>query len=529
MKNDSLQNIPRVLVFAMTNKIIMNREYFNFLNLGICCCCFMVFSGCTVGPDYQRPDTVKLDAYKADISTAIPEEGNVKWRPATPATPDSSAWWKSFKDPLLDEMMEELAQTNQNIQAALANLRQAQAQVREARASFFPTLNTDIGRIRGNNTLTGKIEPTYTAQLQARWELDLWGGTRRNVEGREATAKASAADLGSVILSMRAELATNYFQLRTYDELSEFYEEMIRAYARSCRIIEDHMVAGIATQADVAQALSLQQTARAQATQIALQREKTEHAIAILLGKTPAEFTLPPAKFTAQIPDIDAGIPSALLERRPDVAAAEQRVAAANADIGVAKSAFFPVFSFSADGQFVHNALSGWFTVPHRIWSLGPSLAFNLFQGGATLARTDAAIAAWESTVAAYRQTVLEAVSEVEDNLSAKRFLQKEENLRKQAYEASKKAEQILWNQYNVGVVGFLNIIVAQETTLDNARALSEVRGMRFAAAVALIRALGGGWDISQLHATGKSLPEAELNPSEKEKFSPQKDDEISG
>ncbi|MDR2207762.1 MAG: efflux transporter outer membrane subunit [Azoarcus sp.] len=469
-------------------------------------CCILLLGGCAVGPDYKRPDTVALDGYKEDVPTKIQEEGGVKWRPASPGVPDASAWWTSFNDPLLNEMMEALGQENQRIQSALANLRMAHAQVREARASFFPALNTNMSRARGNDQ-HGFAETTYNAQLQANWELDLWGATRRGVESQTAVAREEAANLGAVILSMRAELATNYFQLRTYDELIEYYDETIRAFTRSWQITKDQQEAGIATPADVARSLAQLRAAEAQAVNIALQRKKMEHAIAVLLGKTPAEFSLSPAKLVAVIPDIEAGLPSDLLERRPDIAAAEMQVASANAAIGVAKSAFFPVFSFSASGSFVHNSFSEWFTVPNRIWSVGPALALNLFQGGAMSARTDAAIAAWERTVADYRQTVLHAVSEVEDNLAATRYLQREEMLQTQAYEASRRAEEILQNQYSVGIVGFLDVVLAQEATLDNARALSQTRGARFATAVALIRALGGGWDTSGLHLTGEIEP----------------------
>ena len=472
----------------------------------------LVLAGCAAGPDYRRPETAGPAAFREDIAPEVFEEGGVVWRSAAPSVPDGSAWWTSFADPCLDAMMEELGHANQNIQAALASLRQARAQVREARASFFPVIGAGMSRMRGADG-PGPAGTLYTAQMQATWELDLWGGVRRSVEGRESLAMASAADLASIILSMRSELATQYFQLRTLDELSEFYEETIRAYTRSWRILQDQMEVGIASPADVAQAFSLLKTAEAQAKHIVLQRKRTEHAIALLLGKTPAEFHLPPAGFTARIPDIDAGMPSALLERRPDVAAAELEVAAANAEIGVAKSAFFPVFSFSATGGFVHGSSSGWFAVPNRIWSLGPSLALSLFEGGATLARTDAAVAAWERAVAQYRQTVLQAVNEVESSLAAKRLLQEEERLQEQAYASSRRAEQILWDQYKVGIVGFLHVLVAQEATLDSARALSETRGALFAATVALIRALGGGWDTSGLYETGKSLPETASRP----------------
>ena len=455
--------------------------------------CAVMLSACAVGPDYVRPDALVPNGYKESAIDVAESE----WRPAAPGDVDPHPWWRTFNDPVLDELMGRVEDTNQNIQAALANLRLSRAQVREARAAFFPTLGASGSGNRGQNTPSASVATTYKAQLQASWELDLWGGTRRSVESSDATAQATAADLGNVILSMRGELAQNYFQLRTLDEQLGLYKETLVAFRRSLAITQNQYNAGSVSKVDVAQAQAQLKAAEAQYVDLDLQRRQVEHAIATLMGTTPSQFSLAPAPLNAHLPRIAPTLPAELLERRPDVAAAERRVAAANANIGVAKSAYYPTLSLGASGGYQSTALDKLFMVPNQIWSLGPTLALSLFQGGAKIARSDQAVAAWERTVAQYRQTVLAAFKEVEDQLAATDLLAQEFAVQQEAVAASREAERLFLSQYTAGTVTYLSVVSAQTTALNNARTAVSIKGRRFLAAVALVRALGGGWDYS--------------------------------
>ena len=477
-------------------------------------CSLTLLSGCAVGLDYVRPDTSGPQSYK-EAGSADTSEAD--WRLAAPGAPDAGFWWEVFGDPVLNRLMEELGRANQNIQIGLANLRQALAQVREARASFFPvlTLNSSVSRgtsgsadsgsgINGVSVQAPRIRNSYSAGLEASWEPDIWGGVRRSVEGSQAQARGMAADLGAVILSMRAELATNYFQARTLDSMIEMYARTVEAYRRTLSITENQYAAGTVTRADAAQARAQLKAAEAQLVDARLQRAQVEHAIANLLGRAPAEFSLAPGRLPERVPRIDAGVPAVLLERRPDVAEAEQQVVAANAAIGVAESAYFPLFSFAVSGGYAGNAFSRWFTSPNEFWALGPAAAMTLFQGGALIARTDQARAAWEAAVANYRQSVLQAFNDVEDALAAMRLLREEEVLQQEALAAARDAERMLLNQYKAGVVTYVSVATAQATALNDAVLVEQLRGARFAAAVSLIRALGGGWSMSELEASGE-------------------------
>ena len=466
---------------------------------------------CTVGPDYVRPPAAEPAAYR---ETPVVFDGYVDWRPATPGHVDTGSWWESFQDPLLNQLMVELGQSNQNIQVSLANLRQARAAVREARAAFFPVIGATGSFARGKTITTPQVGNTYTLALEASWEADIWGAISRQVEASTAQAEAQAASLGTVLLSMRGELALNYFQLRTNDSLIELYTQTVQAYTRSLQITQNQYHAGTVTRADVAQAKAQLKAAMAQKVDIELQRRQTENAIALLLGRPPAQFSLAPAPLRARLPVIDAGLPSTLLERRPDVATAERQVASANAAIGVAQSAWFPVLSFSANGGYSGPTLHRLFSAPNKIWSLGPALAQTLFDGGARSARKDQAVAAWEAAAANYRQAVLQALTDVENALAAVRLLKEEESLQNEALAAARDAERLALDQYQAGTVTYLNVVVAQATALNDARTLVQLEGSRFAAAVTLIRALGGGWDTRQLNADGTALPDKPPPPA---------------
>ena len=456
------------------------------------CLLLPLVASCAVGPDYVPPYVIAPQEFKEAAADAPMKESD--WQPANPGSVDTLPWWKSFDDMTLNGLMSQLDAANQNIRVALANLRQARAAVREARSAFFPGVDASGSARRGKTTRGQSVGETYTAQLQASWELDLWGGTRRTVESEEAEAAASAADFAGVLLSMRAELAQNYFQLRAYDEQRALYARTVEAFARSLSITRNQHAAGVITRMDVAQAEAQLKAAEAQAIDLDLQRRRTEHAIAVLLGQPPAFFSMATGSLPDTIPQIGATLPASLLERRPDIAGAERRVAAANARIGVAISAYSPTLDLAASIGYISDAANAWFLVPNQVWSFGPSLALNLFDGGARRARTEQAEAAWEAAVANYRQAVLSAFQEVEGQLAATELLRDEESKQLEALSAAREAERLALSQYTAGTVTYLSVVSAQTTALSNARSAAILRGQRFMTAVALIRALGGGW-----------------------------------
>ncbi|MDR3073416.1 MAG: efflux transporter outer membrane subunit [Deltaproteobacteria bacterium] len=459
-------------------------------------------SGCAVGPDYARPKVLNPERFKEAAASAGDSFSlETDWKVAEPDTVDTGPWWLVFDDALLNAFMPQLAMANQDAAAARANLRQARAAAREAAASFFPSVSGGGEVTRGQSGSRAPVGNAYRAQLSASWELDLFGGTRRETESAEALAEGSEAELAAVLLSMRAELAQNYFQLRSLDEQLRLYEQTIAAYEKSLAITRNQHAAGTVTRLDVVQAEAQYNNARAQAVDLDLQRRQTEHAIAALLGLPPALLSIAPAPLDAQLPRIEAPLPAALLERRPDVAAAERRMAAANARIGVAQSAYFPVFSLTGSGGYSSGAFRDWFSLPNRVWSVGAGLAQSLFQGGRLLARTDQAVAAWEASVATYRQSVLDAFREVEDQLAATALLEREEAMQREALTAAREAENLALSQYRGGIVNYLTVVSAQTTALTSARASATLKGRRFMAAVALIRSLGGGWALNPARA----------------------------
>ncbi|CAK7029732.1 MAG: Outer membrane protein OprM [Desulfovibrio sp.] len=455
----------------------------------------VVFTGCAVGPDYVRPKTITGDTFKeAPESFSDAAQGIADWKVAEPSTVDVSPWWKVFRDDTLSALMPQLAMANPDVDTARANLRNARAVAREATASFFPTISAGGETSRSQTGGNASVNNAYKAQLSASWELDLFGGIYRGRESAVASAEAAEAELAATLLALRAELAQNYFQLRAYDEQLDLYEQTVAAYEKSLAITRNQFNAGTVTRLDVAQAETQLKEARAATVEMELQRKQTEHAIAVLLGLPPSLFAVTPAPLTAYLPTIEPALPAVLLERRPDIAAAERRMAAANEKIGVAQSAYFPVVSISSAGGYSGDAFRELFTLPNRIWSVGAGVAQNIFQGGALLARTDQAIASWEAAVAAYRKTVLTAFQEVEDQLAAVRLLEREETLRLDALRSARDAENLALSQYKGGVVTYLSVVNAQTTALANARNSVTLKGRRFVASVALIRSLGGGW-----------------------------------
>jgi NodT family efflux transporter outer membrane factor (OMF) lipoprotein len=457
-----------------------------------------VLAGCAVGPDYQKPATAMPPHYKAALAQ------DSAWKVATPQdTSPRGNWWEVYGDAQLDALVLQLNASNQDVAAAAARYRQAQATARAASAAFFPTLGANASKLRrgagstnavGNTITTGGVGDDYSAGLDASWELDLWGRIRRDVEAGAAGVEATAADLAAVRLSAQAQLVQNYFLLRIADAQQELLDRTVEDYRKSLQLTSNQYAVGVAGRAEVMQAETQLKAVQAQAVDNGVQRAQLENAIAILLGKAPADVVLASAPPPARLPPIPAALPSQLLERRPDIAAAERRTAAANAEIGVAQAAYFPTLSLSASGGYQSSSFTDWFIVPNRFWSVGPALAQTLFDGGLRTANKQRAVAAYDETVATYRQTVLTGLQEVEDNLVALDLLQKELQYQEDAVRAARAALQLVNNQYKAGTVGYLNVITAETAALDNERNLLQVRGRQFTASVLLIKALGGGW-----------------------------------
>lgn len=460
-----------------------------------------LLASCAAGPDYVRPNVTTPAAYK--------EAGD--WKPAQPADHlERGKWWQAFGDAALDALEEQVDISNQNIKAAEARYRQAQAAVQGSRAGYYPTVTGTAGATRSHSasgsrtTGSGGTYTDYSLSLNAAWEADVWGKVRRAVEAGEAGAQASAADLAAARLSARASLAQDYFQLRIADAQKTLLDQTVAAYRRSQAIVGNQYRAGVATQADVAQAETQLKSAEAQAIDVGVQRAQLEHAIALLVGKAPADFAIEPAPLAARLPEIPAGLPSALLERRPDIAGAERRMAAANAQIGVAQAAYYPSLTLSGSGGYQSSSLAHWFDLPNRFWSLGPALAETLFDGGLRRAQTAQARAAYDATVATYRQTVLGAFQEVEDNLASLRILAQEADVQDQAVQSARRSVTLTTNQYQAGTVSYLNVVTVQATALANERSAVTLLGNRLTASVQLIKALGGGWDAAQLADAGR-------------------------
>lgn len=449
-------------------------------------------SGCTVGPDYVRP--------AAAVPAAFKEAGD--WKPAQPRDDSSRGkWWEIFGDPHLNALIERVDISNQNILAAEAQFRGAQALVQQARAGYFPTLGTGVSTIRSqspnlpNAPTTTRPTTTYNLPVNASWEPDLWGSVRRAVESSEANAQASAASLESARLSAQATLAQNYFLLRIADAQRKLLDDTVAAYERSLTLTKNRYDAGVAARVDVVQALTQLKSTQAQAIEIGVQRAALEHAIAVLMGEPPEQFSIAAIPLAVAPPPIPVGVPSELLERRPDIAAAERSVAAANAQIGVAIAAFYPTLTLSAAGGFRSTDAANWLSVPSRYWSVGAALAQVLFDGGLRSGVTAQARAAYDSNVAAYRQTVLTGFQEVEDNLAALRILAQEAAVQADAVAAARQSVELTTNQYKAGIVSYLNVVAVQTVALNNERTAVGILGQRLTASVLLVKALGGGWD----------------------------------
>jgi NodT family efflux transporter outer membrane factor (OMF) lipoprotein len=443
-------------------------------------------TGCAVGPDYIPPVVEVPPAFKE-------MEG---WKIAQPRDHEVRGnWWEAFNDPLLNALEERVDVSNQNLAAAEAQFRKARAIVQEARAGYFPEVSGIVSNTRsGRSTRSSNVNNTHTLQFDAHWEADVWGRIRRTVEESQANAQASGADLEATRLSIQAQLAQTYFQLRTSDAQQQLLDRTVADYQRSLQLTQNQYRAGVAARENVVLAETQLKTAQAQAIDLGVMRSQLEHAIALLLGKPPSDFALTPAQLAAAVPPVPVGVPSALLERRPDIAAAERRVAAANAGIGVAAAAYFPDLTVFATGGFQSTRMAQWLTVPSRYWSVGADIAQILFDAGARQARTDQAIADYDAEVAAYRQTVLTGFQEVEDSLAALRILEQEAQVQNEALQFSRQSVALTINQYKAGIVSYLNVITVQTTALGNERTAVDLQSRRLLACILLIKALGGGW-----------------------------------
>lgn len=456
---------------------------------------------CAVGPDYVRPVVDTGTQYKEG-------QGETPgWKPAQPADhTDRGEWWQVYGDPVLNSLMDRLNIANQDIAQAEANYRQSLALVRGARAAFYPTVGLGAGVTRAGrggfsgstssgSSSTGNVSNSYSLQGTVSWEADVWGSVRRSVEASRAGAQASAADLAAARLSAQSTMAQDYFQVRVLDEQKRLLQETVDTNERSLQLTVNRYNAGVAGKADVAVAQTQLENTRAQLVDLEWQRGQFEHAIAVLLGDPPSAFSLPEQKFTQQVPAIPVGLPSALLERRPDVAGAERRTAQANAQIGVATAAWFPSLTLSADGGFSSGQFAQWLTAPARFWSIGPALAQTLFDGGLRSSQIESARAAYDAQAAAYRQVSLGALREVEDYMIQLRVLDREQTVQRRALEAARESLALTRNQYKQGLIDYLSVAVLENTALTAERSAISLVGNRLTASVQLIAALGGGWD----------------------------------
>jgi NodT family efflux transporter outer membrane factor (OMF) lipoprotein len=449
-----------------------------------------LLGACAVGPDYRRPKVEAAPDYKEVAD----------WQPTEPQDVlKGSPWWTIFKDDALNNLEAQIDSSNQNVKAAVASVDQARALVREARASFFPQVSVTAGVQRGS-TDGGPTINSKSVGATGSWLLDIWGQTRRTVESDTASADASAAALAFTRLTAQADLATDYFQLRAQDQLQILLDDTVVAQQKSLQITESRYKYGVAARADVVSAKAQLLASQAEQINAQVQRGILEHAIAVLIGEQPAVFTLAKGTMRTDVPTVPPGLPSTLLQRRPDIVEAERRVAAANAQIGVAKSAYYPSLTLGASDQYNGTKLSKLINVPNRIWSVGPSLAGTLLDGGYNRAVVAGARAGYENSVANYRQTVLAGFQQVEDQLVTLRVLEKQAVVETEAVKASREAEALTLNQYKAGTVPYSSVITAQTTTLSSRQNELTVLSDRLQASIALIQALGGGWDESKLH-----------------------------
>ena len=452
-------------------------------------------TACAVGPDYIRP--------QAPVATEFKEVKG--WKTAQPRdTALSGRWWEIFNDSKLNELESQVA-SNQSLIQAEAQYRQAQGLVQSAQSSLLPVFNmtgsfNNFKSAQGQTQVLSGVRTLFGNTVAMAWEPDLWGKVRRQIEANTGNAQASAATLQALRLSIQSNLAVAYFQLKVLDAQKALLDETVAAYQKTLDITKNRYAVGVVAKADVIQADTQLQSAKAQAINLGVQRAKLEHAIAVLIGKSPAELSLAASALTTQAPAIPVSLPSELLERRPDIAAAERKVAAANAQIGIAKAAYFPTLNLAMSNGFQSTDVGDLFTVARRYWAFGPAAAaLTVFDGGVKNAQYNQAIAGFDASVAAYRQAVLTGFQEVEDNLAALRILEEQAKVQEQAVASANQALALTNNQYQAGTVSYLNVMTAQTAALSNRQTAVQLQGDRLNAAVLLVKAMGGGWNETLL------------------------------
>jgi NodT family efflux transporter outer membrane factor (OMF) lipoprotein len=458
-------------------------------------------NGCTVGPNYRTPVVDTPAAYK--------EVGD--WKPAQPNDQNLGGdWWRIFQDPQLDALELQVNVSNQNLKAAEAQYQQARAILRYSRADYYPTVTagpsatrtrTSANRPAFSKAFSGITFNDFVLPFNVSYEVDVWGRIRRTVESYREQAQASAADLATVNLSMHADLAVDYFLARSLDAEEQLLNSTVTQYEQALELIQSRFAGGIASEVEVQQADTQLETTRAEAIDVGVARAQYEHAVAILIGKPPAEFSLPPLPLVAPPPPIPVSVPSELLERRPDIAAAERRVASANAQIGVAKAAYYPQINLGASGGFESASITTLLQGPSGLWAIGASAAQTIFDAGRRRAASDQAIAAYDQTVANYRETVLTSFQQVEDNIAALRILEREAQVQDKAVVAAQKYLELANTRYTGGVTSYLEVTTAETAALSDEVTAVNILGRRMVDAVSLVQALGGGWDRSALPA----------------------------
>jgi NodT family efflux transporter outer membrane factor (OMF) lipoprotein len=472
----------------------------------------LLLAGCMVGPKYKTPSAPVPPAYKEP-----PPEFFKEWKQATPMEGVlRGKWWEIYKDPALNALEEQVAISNQNVLMAEAQFREARAAIKVARSNLFPTLTTaptatfsgsgsraGIAQSANTNTVSpasgSGIQQFYTLPLDLTWQLDLWGSIRRTVSAASETAEASAAQLENARLSYQAELAEDYFSMHGLDAEKKLLEGSVKSYAEYLDLTKFQFQHGTASNADIALAQAQLESANAQLIGLGVQRAQYEHAIAILIGKPPAELTIPQLAWTTPPPPVPVGLPSQLLERRPDIATAERQVAAANEEIGIAKAAYYPTLTLGASGGFESSIIGQLLTWPAHFWSLGPQLAETILDFGKRRGTLQESQAAYDAAVANYRQTVLAAFQQVEDNLAALRILEEQAGAEDRAVSAAKLSLDVTTDQFKYGVNDYLEVLTAQATLLNDQVTATGILTSRMLASVMLVEALGGGWDASQL------------------------------
>src|SRR5579859_1719270 len=457
----------------------------------------LFLSACAVGPKYRAPAVPAPPAYK--------EIGN--WKTAQPSDQNLGGnWWEIFQDPQLNALDQQIDVSNQNLKAAVAQYQQARAALRYAHADYYPTVSTTPSATRERysdnrpgSAARGTTFNDFVLPVNLSYQVNAWGRVSKNVESYREQAQASAADLAVVNLSMHADLAIDYFAARTLDAEEKLLQDTVTQYQQALQLNEDRYQGGLASEVEVEQARTILETTRAQLVDVGVARAQYEHATAVLVGKAPADFTLPQLPLTTPPPPIPVGVPSELLERRPDIASAERRVASANAQVGLAKTAYYPLVNILGTGGFESGTITTLLQGPSALWSVGASAAATIFDGGRRHALNDEAKATYDSSVASYRQTVLSAFQQVEDNLAALRVLEQEAGVQATAVQAAQHSLDLSNTRYEGGVTSYLEVITAQNAALSDEVTAVNILGRRMASAVQLIQALGGGWNRSSL------------------------------